>query len=256
MNILNPKINFDSFKSNTGKGITVAVVDSGVDSLHPILQGMVKKSVRVYKEGDQVIVEEIPVDELKDDFGHGTAVAGVLQSIAPDIEIINVKVLNEFNMCTGDILIKGIEWALEQKPRIINMSLATSKKVFFPDIMNLCEKAYEQNTIMVASRRNFGDLGCPAMFSSVISVEIGKDFEDIYDLRYKNNTFIECDALGEKVKLPTPNNEGFSLQTGTSFATPHVTAFVALILESYPDLATNEVKTILKYIQNKGIEEI
>jgi len=71
----------------------------------------------------------------------------------------------------GDVLIAGLKWALDQNIRLLNMSLTTSKPAYIPKLHELCERAYVQNAIIVASKRNFGDVGCPAMFSSVISAD-------------------------------------------------------------------------------------
>ena len=244
--IINPQLKLDWLVSHsTGKGVKVAVIDSGVDASHPDLKGKVKRAcvVKETTEG-KIECEEIPVQESYDSFGHGTAVAGIITDLAPDAEIINVKVLNEYNSCTGDILIQGIRWALDQDIKLINMSLATSKERHIPMIFRLCEQAYVQNSIIVASRRNFGDLGCPAMFSSVISVN-RKDFDNKYALHFKPRSLIEYEARGTQIKVPAPGG-GYAELTGTSFATPHVTGMVALLLQVMPDLVPAEAKAILK----------
>jgi len=126
------------------------------------------------------------------------------------------------------------------------MSLATSKERYIHAIFKLCEQAYVQNSIIVASRRNFGDLGCPAMFSSVISVD-REDFDSKYAVRFKPRNLIEYDARGTQIKVPAPRG-GYAELTGTSFATPHVTGVIALILEVMPVLVPVEAKVILKSI--------
>jgi len=244
--IINPQLTFDWLRENaSGKGVQVAVIDSGVDPQHPDLQGKIVRSCVIRKNAeDGIFIQEILPEESTDDFGHGTAVAGIITDIAPDAKIVNIRVLNEYNSCTGDILIEGIRWALEQNIKLINMSLATMKEKYFPDLFRLCEQAYEQDAIMVVSRRNIGGLGCPAMFSSVISVERG-DFSDRFQMRFKTANLIECDAHGTQVRTPAPGG-GYVEQTGTSFAAPHIAGYVALMLEQKPDLVAAEAKTLLK----------
>lgn len=244
--IINPVLTMDWLKQNsTGKYVQVAVVDSGVDAMHPELQGKVVRTCVVEKNPDgEIECKELPVEKSVDNFGHGTAVAGCITAIAPNVEIINVKVLNQYNACTGDVLIAGMKWALDQGVKLINMSLATSKQQWIPDLFRLAENAYVQNAIIVASRRNVGDLGCPAMFSSVISVDREK-YQDKYQLGFRYNNMIEYDARGTEIQVLAPGG-GHAIQTGTSFATPHVTGMVALLLQIYPELTAPEAKSILK----------
>lgn len=232
-------------KNSTGKGVQVAVVDSGVDALHPELQANVVRTCVVTKNEEGVIeCNEVPVEKSIDSFGHGTAVAGCVTGLAPDVEIINVKVLNEYNACTGDVLIAGMKWALDQNIKLVNMSLATSKQQWFQDLFQLAEQAYVQNSIIVASRRNVGGLGCPAMFSSVISVD-REEYQDKYQVGFRPKNMIEYDARGTDIEVLAPGG-GHAIQTGTSFATPHVTGMVALMLQIYPELTASEAKTMLK----------
>ena len=82
------------------------------------------------------------------------------------------------------------------------------------------------------------------MFSSVISVD-REDFDDRYRIRFRPKSFIEYDAAGTKIRVPAPGG-GYTETTGTSFATPHVTGLVALLLEVMPGLLPVEAKVILK----------
>ncbi len=232
-------------QNSTGKGVQVAVIDSGVDALHADLQRRVVRACEIFKNEDgQIECNEVAVDQTADGFGHGTAVAGCVLNVAPEVEIINIKVLNQYNACTGDVLIAGVKWALDQGIKLINMSLATSKKQWFEDMFQLSEQAYIQNSILVASRRNVGGLGCPAMFSSVISVGL-EAFEDKYKLAFRPDTMIEYEARGTEIKVLAPGG-GYAVQTGTSFATPHVTGMIALLLQHYPELTAAEAKSVLK----------
>ncbi|MBU2487849.1 MAG: S8 family serine peptidase [Proteobacteria bacterium] len=244
-NYLNQRLKMGWLRANaTGKGVEVAVIDSGVDATHPDLAGRVSRACRVFEKDGKAVCEEVDPAGLPDSYGHGTAVAGIISSIAPDARIINVKVLNEYNACSADILLEGLRWTLGQNVSLINMSLALSNERFFPGMFRLCERAYEKSSIVVASRRNFGDMGCPSMFSTVISVDRG-DFENPDALKFSKGSLIEYDAHGTRIRVPVPGG-GYEEQSGTSFATPRVTGFVALLLERFPRLLSFEVKTILK----------
>lgn len=245
LQIINPTLTIDWLNANsTGEGVQVAVIDSGIDASHIALKGKVKRACIVHEKGKgQIEYEEIPGEESYDSFGHGSGVAGIIADIAPSAEFISVKVLGENNTGSGEALIAGLRWALDQKIKLINMSLATSKKKFVPDLMELCEKAYVQGAILVVSKRNFGDLGYPAMFSSVISVAM-EAFENKFKITHYPENIIEYGARGENVEVVKLNGS-YGLSSGTSFATPHVTGIVSLLLSIFPNIRSCQVKAIL-----------
>ena len=257
--LINPALSLEWIASHaTGKGVEVAVIDSGIDARHPGLAGRISRGCEVSKDDKgQIVTREITSEECTDSYGHGTAVAGIIADLAPDVRIVNVKILDEYNSCTGDILIAGLRWALDQNIRLLNMSLATSKAVWIPPLFELCEQAFVRNSIIVASRRNFGDLGCPAMFSSVISVD-REEYTDKLRIHYRPLDMIQFDARGTGIKVLAPGG-GHAILTGTSFATPHVCGMVALLLEMFPSLTAAEAKAALKAfseLQAPGLSEL
>jgi len=244
--VINPKLSLKWLASHAnGHGVEVAVIDSGVDARHPRLAGRISRACVVGKnKKGEIVFREIRGKDSRDNYGHGTAVAGIIADLAPSAKIVSVRVLDEYNSCTGDVLIAGLKWALDQNIRLLNMSLATSKPAYIPQLFELAERAYVQNSIIVAARRNMGDLGCPAMFSSVISVD-REEYVEKLRVHYRPRNMIEFDARGTEVKVLAPGG-GYAMQTGTSFATPHVCGMVALLLEVFPDLTAMEAKAALK----------
>lgn len=242
--ILNPRLSKSwLLKNSTGRGVRVAVIDSGMDANHPRLRGRVAQACIVRDNGKTVSCEEVPPDASEDSYGHGTGVAGIILEVAPQVELVSVKVLGPDNTGTGEALIAGLEWALTQKIKLINMSLATSKEKFFSPLYRLCEQAYYQDAVLVVSKRNWGDLGMPAQFSSVVSVDLVST-PDKYYLQFMPNQIIPFAARGQDVEVPCPGG-AVRLQTGTSFATPHVTGLCALLLSRFPSLLPYEVKAVL-----------
>jgi subtilisin family serine protease len=246
MRIINPELTIEWVRGTlSGKGVSVAIIDSGIEAGHPAMAGRVARGCEVAKgDNGEICCRERPGPECVDCYGHGTSVAGAVLGLAPSADLVSVRVLDQYNACTGHELIAGLRWALDQRIKLINMSLATSKKEFVPGLYELCEQAYNQDTIIVASKRNFGDLGWPAIFSSVISVD-RESFPENYWVRYYPKSIIDFGASGTGVRLPTLHG-GYALVTGTSFATPHVTGMIALLLEAFPNLLPSEAKTILK----------
>jgi subtilisin len=246
MQIINPALNVDWMRSHlSGQGVPVAIIDSGVAAQHPDLTGRVKRACLVERDAaGTTTCREIPAEQSLDSYGHGTAVAGAIVGLAPRVELCSVKVLNEYNQCTGQELIAGLRWSLAQGFKLINMSLATAKREFVPQLYELCEQACHQEAIIVAAKRNFGDIGWPATFSSIIGVE-REDSVERFLVRYYPRSVVGFGAAGTNLKLPT-SPAGYGVFTGTSFATPHITGIVALLLEAFPELLPCEAKAILK----------
>jgi subtilisin len=225
--------------------VTVAVVDSGIDATHPKLRGRVVRAFRAEEARGKCRIVRRPVPRNSDVYGHGTAVAGIIAKLAPNARLIDVRVLNEENICSGETLIAGFRHALEQEARIINMSLACSAQ-FAPQLHALCETAYHHNQLVVASRRNMplADNGFPAELSSCIGVDVGK-FVSQFHLLFREGHIIEFVAHGEGVVVAAPGG-GTTVKTGTSFATPAVSGLCALLVGAWPELHPFDVKSLLR----------
>lgn len=226
------------------KPVRVAIVDSGIDARHPDLRARVVEAWRV-EAGDPIRAVRTSASGNQDVFGHGTGVAGIVASVAPNAKLIDIRVLDEKNEATGEMLLAGFEQALETGANVINLSLACSNRLASP-LRALCERAYRRNQVVVAASRNMPlfDLGFPAELSSCISVNLGK-FATAFDLGWKMPP-IEVRARGEQV-MTTAAGGGYTAMTGTSFATPTVSGLCALLLGALPDLQVFELKTLLKW---------
>jgi len=245
MRLVNSAITFDWLSRHfDGAGSRIAVVDSGIDARHAELSGSVVDAVSLSEEDMGIALRPLAADACNDGFGHGTAVASVIRSIAPGAELVDVRVLNEFNACSGEVLIAGLRWCIDQGLPLVNVSLATIKAKYRLELIDLCEKAYTQGTILVASKRNFGPIGFPAEFSNVISVD-RESYPELYRVNFRPRDQVEFDARGVNIRVAAPGG-GYTEMTGTSFATPHVTAYCALLRQAFPDILPFELKAVLK----------
>jgi subtilisin family serine protease len=226
--------------------VDVAILDSGIDATHPDLQGRVVEAFHFRPEGDDVVRTEVAANTNNDTYGHGTGVASIVARIAPHARLFDLRVLEPGNKGVAACVISGVRFALERKWRVINLSLAVSEK-FNPQLVPLCDRAYFQNQILVASKRNFPfpDPGFPAAYASTIGIEIGR-FDSPYHLVFNPEDTIEFTALGENMTIANVGG-GYTTKSGTSFATPVVSGLVALLLGVYPDLRPFEIKTLLKH---------
>ena len=227
-----------AWAGSTGKGVRVAIVDSGVDSDHPLV-GKVQQAVTI---GDPDKVEVLP-DTEGDLCGHGTACAGIVRSIAPDCEIVSVRVLGAGYTGSGPVLMAGLEWAVDEKVDLINMSLSTTKRQFSEFLHELADDAYFNNTMIVASAHNMPVESYPWRFSSVLSVG-SHDQQGPLTFFYNPDPPVEFFAPG--LDLDVPWIGGSTLRcSGNSFATPYMTGICALILSKHPELTPFQLKSIL-----------
>ena len=225
---------------STGKGVSVCILDSGVDAGHELV-GEVSKAVAVSLDAEgQAVVEE---DTEGDLCGHGTACAGVVRSLAPECDIVSVRVLGAGFTGSGDILLGGLKWAVEQGFDVINMSLSTTKRQFAGILHELTDTAYFRRTVLVASAHNMPVESYPWKFSSVISVASHEE-SDPYTFFYNPDPPVEFFARGVDVEVAWVGGSKIRC-TGNSFATPHMSGVCALILSKHPELTPFQLKSVL-----------
>lgn len=242
----------DDWKSRTGKGVSVAIVDSGIDANHPDLQGKIKESVEARKENTRVLFEPT---ETGDSAGHGTACAGIISRIAPDAEFYSIKVLGAGGLGDGQAFLAGLEYAIKNRYKIVNLSLGTTKPHFFAPLHDLLDRAYQAGCIVVAAANNLPQPSFPSVFSSsLISVSKSAD-TDPFHFGFRYGEIIELTAPGVNVRTAWLGGSYKSL-TGNSFACPHIVGIIALLLEANPNLTPFQVKSALYAIAKENQEKL
>jgi subtilisin family serine protease len=242
----NEKLSELAARGGSLEPVEVAVLDSGVDATHPDLAGRVVEAMHFRPEGEEVVRTEVVAGSNNDTYGHGTGVASIIARVAPNARLYDLRVLEPGNKGVAACVIAGLRYAIERKWRVINLSLAVAEK-FGQQLLPLCERAYFQNQILVASKRNFPfpDVGFPAAYASAIGVEIGR-FDSPFKIVFNPEENIEFTALGENITIANVGG-GYTTKSGTSFATPMVSAFCAMLVGLYPGLRPFEMKALLKH---------
>jgi subtilisin family serine protease len=226
---------------STGSGVKVAVIDSGIEASHPDVGSVAGyASVAGGAEGATEI-DEAPHEDV---FGHGTACAGIIRSLAPDCELYSVRVLDKMLSGKGDTFAAGLRWAIEHDMDVCNLSLTTPKKAFFGLLHELADQAYFKNVMLVTSANNAPVPSFPAMYASVISVA-SHDTPDPEVFYYNPAPPVEFGAYGIDVRVAWKQGT-WTTSTGNSFATPHITGLVARILGKHPGLTSFHLKVILR----------
>jgi len=235
-------LNFrDVWNYRSGNGVTVAVIDTGIDTDHPEFQGIISEYSYNATE-DKIVKDYNDWSLVEDEQGHGTAVAGVIVApmdnggmigIAPKAELLVIKAecneLGEFER-TSD-LVFGLYYAIERDVDVVNMSFGTYGTNPFAEPAQL---AYDSDIICVAAAGNNSttELSYPAADKNVIGV--GALAGDGWELAYYSN-------YGENTNLVAPGTTytakvggSYGKMTGTSFASPIVAGAIALYLENDP----------------------
>jgi subtilisin len=224
----------------TGAGVSVCILDSGIDASHPLVGGVASAvAITIDADGEPAVVP----DEEGDSCGHGTACAGIVRSLAPDCELHSVRVLGAGFTGSGPILLAGLRHAVEQGFDVVNMSLSTTKRQFAEMLHELADRAYFRRTVLVASAHNMPVESYPWRFASVISV--GSHEEDDPLLWYANpSPPVELFARGVDVEVAWLGG-GTLRCTGNSFAAPHIAGIAALVLGKHPELTPYQLKSVL-----------
>lgn len=239
------------WSGRTGRGVRVAVVDSGIDTEHPDLKGKVRESVEAVAEDGKI---EFRPSTSGDQAGHGTACAGIIASVAPEAELYSVKVLGPKASGSGDMFLVGLDYAIKQKFKVINLSLGTTKRDFFAPLHELLDRAYQSGCIVVSAANNLPYPSYPSIFSSSVVSVVKRSGGDPFNFGYRYGQVIEVVAPGVEVTTTWPGG-GYRQLTGNSFACPYVVGIIALIVEAYPNLTPFQIKSILFTIAQRNREK-
>lgn len=230
-----------AFGGSTGRGVKVAVIDSGIDADHPLVGGRVAGYQWIRQRDEEL---EFDGEVHEDAYGHGTACAGIIRSLAPDCELYSVKVLGPMLFGKGAVFAAGVRWAIENGMHVCNLSLGTTKRDFFSVLHELVDQAYFRNIVLVTAANNMPVPSFPSMYSSVISVA-SHDIPDDDLFYYNPEPPVEFGALGINVRVAWQKGGSMTV-TGNSFAAPRMTGVVARILGKHPGLTLFQVKGILR----------
>jgi subtilisin family serine protease len=225
---------------STGAGVEVAILDSGIEANHPAV-GKVQRYLTIHEEADGFIYDEQPHDDA---FGHGTACAGIIRSIAPQCSLTSVKVLGPDLTGRGAMFIAGLRWVIESGAQVCNLSLSSSHAEFFGQLQQLTDSAYFKHLPLVCAPHNLPLPSYPSLFGVVLSVAASEE-RDPERLAYNPDPPVEFGAPGIDVEVAWRNG-GTLTVTGNSFAAPHVSGLVARLLSKHPGLTVFQIKTVLR----------
>ncbi|MDH3741740.1 MAG: S8 family serine peptidase [Hyphomicrobiales bacterium] len=237
----------------TGKGVIVAVIDSGIRTKHPAFaKSVIEQFNAVGKRGHK-------------DFSHGTGIASIIAArtgmigVAPNAQILSSiafakdKKRGPAVAETYDI-VRSVDWAVSKQAQIINMSFTGARDPAFDDVLNAARKA---GVIPVAAVGNLGSKAppaYPAAYPQVIAVT-ATDAKDRLYKRANRGAYVTVAAPGVDV-LVARRTKSYGLMSGTSAATGYVTGALALLIEHRPQLdsetAVGQITATARDLGKKG----
>ncbi|MEI7744707.1 MAG: S8 family serine peptidase [Chloroflexota bacterium] len=230
-----------AFGDASGRGIRVAIVDSGVEGSHPAVGGRLVESVAVERRDDGWDV--VPAADL-DVVGHGTACAGIIHSLAPEAEIVSVRVLGPDNRGNGGAFATGLQWAIEASgASVVNLSLSSRSEDWFATLHQLADDAYFRNVLLVSAANNVSVASYPSLFAAVVSVA-AHDVDAVERWFYNPAPPVEFGAHGLDVDVAWRGGTRMVV-TGNSFAAPHIAGLAARIRAAHPGITPFETKALL-----------
>lgn len=234
------------FGDADGRGVTVAVVDSGVDGDHPAIGGRLVRRLRVdLDDEDARVVDDVEATDL---VGHGTACAGIIAGIAPAAELVSIRVLGPDNRGKGRAVAAAVDWAIEHGIAVVNLSLSSRSEAMFAAFHDLADRAYFANTLLVCAANNVPGPSYPSLFAAVLSVA-AHDVPDPDVWFYNPAPPVEFGAYGVDVDVAWRDG-GRIRATGNSFASPHMAGQAARLRSRLPAASPFEIKALLAATAN------
>ncbi|GAA1559312.1 S8 family serine peptidase [Kribbella hippodromi] len=249
----------------TGKGVKIAVLDTGIDPNHPDLKGRIAATQNFSEAADTT-----------DHYGHGTHVAGIAAGngaasggkytgVAPDATLLNGKVLGDDGFGSFSGIIAGMEWAVQQGASVVNLSLGGEPSDGTDELSTALNRlSRSSGALFVVAAGNCGGPGKEQVSSPAAAddaVAVGnltrdgalnptscrgprlKDGALKPEISAPGTDIIAARAAG--TDLGTPIDANYTTLSGTSMATPHVAGTAALIAQAHPDWKAPQLKARL-----------
>jgi subtilisin len=236
-----------------GRGIRIAVLDSGIEASHPALGGLhLADDVAIVEDGLQLKAADGAGTDL---FGHGTAVAGIIRSAAPEAEIGSFRVLGEALSSRTAIILEGARLAIEKGYHILNCSIGCAVPEHVLKYKSWVDEAYLRGVHVVAACNNhdFSRPEWPGFFTSVLTVNMART-EENSDIFYRHGHLVEFAARGVNVEVPWRGG-GMKKVTGSSFAAPRVAGMLACLLSEVPKIPPLQAKALFHQLARPWNQE-
>jgi subtilisin family serine protease len=235
--------------SGDGEGVRVCVVDSGVEP-HPMVGPLAGSYGVVRTDEDEWIVR---AEEAHDAVGHGTACAGIIRSMAPRCELTSLRVVGRNSRGSGEALLAGLRWAVQERFALISVSLSTRRPELKEALRDLSDRAYFAGVTIVSSAHNSPVTSYPWSFPSVISVGSHR-YSDPEHIETNPHPPVEFFGAGHRIGVAWAGGTA-RIASGNSFATPHITGICARIAGQHPGIRATQLRYVLAALSRNVAEE-
>ncbi|WP_405496821.1 S8 family peptidase [Streptomyces sp. NBC_00096] len=242
----------------TGKGVKVAVLDTGIDETHPDLKG-IEAAQKNFTESDSL-----------DHIGHGTHVASTIagtgaqsggryKGVAPGVQLLDGKVIADDGYGTESSIVSGMQWAVDQGAKVVNMSLGGQDGPGLDPKEEAIARLSDRALFVVAAgnRGNKpGTITSPGSAPEALTVGAVDKQDRLADFSSRGPTVdgvskpdvtapgVDITAAQSTQSWDPPGN-GYISMSGTSMATPHVAGSAALLLQQHPGWSGAQLKALL-----------
>jgi subtilisin family serine protease len=237
-----------------GTGVTVAIVDTGIDTTHPDLAGRISPDAyNVLTHTNDASETANGVDDNGDGivdgmYGHGTHVAGIVARVAPGATLLPIKALDDEGVGDAYAVTEAIVYAADHGAKVINLSLSSSSDS--KAIETAVNYAAEKGVIIVAATGN-DDTSNPKQYPAAIPGVIGVAATGPDDVKSPFSNYgsdISISAPGTDIESTMPGG-AYGVSSGTSMAAPFVAGGLALLLQAQPSLSAEAARaTILQAV--------
>jgi thermitase len=242
---------------SAGAGITIALLDTGVDLTHPMLrEHLVAGYDFVDDDADPSEVGEADVDHA---YGHGTHVAGLLALAAPEAQIMPLRTLDQNGRGTIWAQIKAVRYAIAHGATVINLSYSFDEpSLIFADVLSrvtcsrgaepMCQSPQQPGVVVVAAAGNSGlavrEYPAADRAPGILAVGATTRADNVAAFS-TYGAWVPIGAPGDCI-LSTAPGGGYATWSGTSMAAPLVAGSVALVRSRYPQLRPSEAAVQVK----------
>jgi subtilisin family serine protease len=230
------------FNDRTGRGVRVAVVDSGIYAAHPHVGGVV--------DGAAILPDGSVNADFLDRLGHGTAVAAAIRDRAPDVSLVAIKIFWSSLAANVASLVRGIDEACERGAALINLSLGTRNPAHVQPLAAAVARARSRGAIVVAAVDDQNPVCLPGSLDEVLPVCLDWDCprEEYRIVHAGARTMIGASGYPRDAPdVPRERN-----LKGTSFAVANAAGYVARAIEA---AAGSDLLTVLRMLEVEASRE-